>query len=61
MATRELPAWLAEEEGVLHFDIPLFLREAGICDTPANRDAAADIAAKVAADYSPGIPVEVRP
>lgn len=62
MATRELPAWLKEETGVLHFNVPLFLREAGIRDTPENREAVdPDVAARIAADYWPGIPVQIRP
>ena len=56
----DLPAYLSVDEGMLHFDVPTFIREAGLADTPATREDVTAIAAAVLRDWWPGIPVVVR-
>ncbi len=57
----ELPSYLSlTPEGTLYFDVPAFIREAGMADLEETREAVADIAADVARKYCPGIPVEIR-
>lgn len=57
----DLPAYLSiSHEGTLRFDVPAFIREAGLTDTPASREDVTAIAASVLRDWWPGIPVEIR-
>ncbi len=57
----EVPAYLSVDEGGrLHFDVPTFIREAGLTDTPATREDVTAIAGAVLRDWWPGIPVEIR-
>ncbi|MGH7376067.1 MAG: hypothetical protein ACREKK_01430 [Candidatus Methylomirabilales bacterium] len=53
----DLPAWLSiSPEGVLQFDVPAFIREAGLTDTPTMREDVTGIAAQILRQYFPGTP-----
>lgn len=57
----ELPSYLSiSPEGTLYFDVPAFILEAGLLDTPEIRDSVAEISAQVAAKYWPESRVEIR-
>ncbi len=57
----EIPSYLSiTPDGVVHFDVPAFLREAGLADSPETRGSVAEIAAQVVGQYWPGVPVEIH-
>lgn len=52
------PAWLSvTPQGTLEIDVPLFIREVGLRDTPAMREEIAVIALEAARQYFPDVPV----
>jgi hypothetical protein len=54
-------SWVDEKDKSLHIDIPRMLKELGLPDTPENRDAATQLAAKILKNLTPKAKVNIAP
>ena len=60
-----MKAWLTncawfDDAGALHIDVPRMLDEMGVPDTPATRDACAEMAGKILADMLKDRPAVIK-